>query len=81
MPNLLMRSFSVGHEFLVQVIGNYKVQLYDPNTKGYGDYPNIGMHVEVKDPEDKVIVASCFICFREIRVCVCMLTRCIFLFR
>uniref|UniRef100_A0A7E4W2S2 GOLD domain-containing protein n=1 Tax=Panagrellus redivivus TaxID=6233 RepID=A0A7E4W2S2_PANRE len=29
------------------VIGNYKVQLYDPNTKGYGDYPNIGMHVEV----------------------------------
>jgi p24 family protein alpha len=37
------------------VIGNYKVQLYDPNTKGYGDYPNIGMHVEVKDPEEKVI--------------------------
>lgn len=36
------------------VIGNYKVQLYDPNTKGYGDYPNIGMHVEVKDPEEKV---------------------------
>lgn len=34
--------------------GNYKVQLYDPNTKGYGDYPNIGMHVEVKDPEEKV---------------------------
>ncbi|PIO63606.1 hypothetical protein TELCIR_14791 [Teladorsagia circumcincta] len=36
------------------VTGNYKVQLYDPNTKGYGDYPNIGMHVEVKDPEDKI---------------------------
>lgn len=36
------------------VISRYKVQLYDPNTKGYGDYPNIGMHVEVKDPEDKV---------------------------
>ncbi|KAI6198875.1 Transmembrane emp24 domain-containing protein eca [Aphelenchoides besseyi] len=36
------------------VIGNYKVQLYDPNTKGYGDYPNIGMHVEVKDPDEKV---------------------------
>lgn len=35
-------------------MGNYKVQLYDPNTKGYGDYPNIGMHVEVKDPEEKV---------------------------
>lgn len=36
------------------VIGRYKVQLYDPNTKGYGDYPNIGMHVEAKDPEEKV---------------------------
>lgn len=40
------------------VIGNYKVQLYDPNTKGYGDYPNIGMHVEVKDPEEKVRVSA-----------------------
>lgn len=24
------------------VMGRYKVQLYDPNTKGYGDYPNLG---------------------------------------
>lgn len=31
------------------VIGNYKVLLYDPNTKGYGEYPSIGMHVKVKD--------------------------------
>lgn len=36
------------------VIGNYKVLLYDPNTKGFGEYPSIGMHVEVKDPDDKV---------------------------
>ena len=36
------------------VMGRYKVQLYDPNTKAYGDYPTIGMHVEVKDPEEKV---------------------------
>lgn len=51
------------------VIGNYKVQLFDPQTKGlskqfkrslsmknagYGDYPNIGMHVEVRDPDEKV---------------------------
>ncbi|CAI5453243.1 unnamed protein product [Caenorhabditis angaria] len=42
------------------VTGNYKVQLYDPNTKGYGDYPNIGMHVEVKDPEDKVILSKLY---------------------
>ncbi|KAK6754768.1 hypothetical protein RB195_013639 [Necator americanus] len=42
------------------VTGNYKVQLYDPNTKGYGDYPNIGMHVEVKDPEDKVVLSKLY---------------------
>uniref|UniRef100_A0A7E4W4V2 GOLD domain-containing protein n=1 Tax=Panagrellus redivivus TaxID=6233 RepID=A0A7E4W4V2_PANRE len=42
------------------VIGNYKVQLYDPNTKGYGDYPNIGMHVEVKDPEEKVVLSKLY---------------------
>ena len=36
------------------VMSRYKVQLYDPNTKAYGDYPTIGMHVEVKDPEEKV---------------------------
>lgn len=36
------------------VIGHYKVQLFDPNTKGYGDYPSIGMHVEITDPEEKV---------------------------
>lgn len=38
------------------VVARYKVQLYDPNTKSYGDHPNIGMHVEVKDPEEKVIL-------------------------
>ncbi|TKR69865.1 hypothetical protein L596_021960 [Steinernema carpocapsae] len=42
------------------VIGNYKVQLYDPNTKQYGDYPSIGMHVEVKDPEEKVILSKLY---------------------
>uniref|UniRef100_A0A0K0DE16 GOLD domain-containing protein n=1 Tax=Angiostrongylus cantonensis TaxID=6313 RepID=A0A0K0DE16_ANGCA len=42
------------------VTGNYKVQLYDPNTRGYGDYPNIGMHVEVKDPEDKVVLSKLY---------------------
>ncbi|KAK6108907.1 Glycoprotein 25L2 precursor, putative [Brugia malayi] len=42
------------------VIGNYKVMLYDPNTKGYGEYPRIGMHVEVKDPEDKVILSKLY---------------------
>nr|CAD2122919.1 unnamed protein product [Meloidogyne enterolobii] len=36
------------------VMSRYKVQLFDPNTKAFGDYPTIGMHVEVKDPEEKV---------------------------
>jgi len=42
------------------VMGRYKVQLYDPNTKGYGDYPNIGMHVEAKDPDEKVILSKLY---------------------
>uniref|UniRef100_A0A0N5ATX2 GOLD domain-containing protein n=1 Tax=Syphacia muris TaxID=451379 RepID=A0A0N5ATX2_9BILA len=42
------------------VVGSYKVQLYDPSTKGYGDYPNIGMHVEVKDPDDKIILSKLY---------------------
>ncbi|KAK0408245.1 hypothetical protein QR680_003853 [Steinernema hermaphroditum] len=42
------------------VIGNYKVQLFDPNTKQYGEFPSIGMHVEVKDPEEKVILSKLY---------------------
>ncbi|KAJ1349369.1 hypothetical protein KIN20_004925 [Parelaphostrongylus tenuis] len=42
------------------VTGNYRVQLYDPHSKGYGDYPNIGMHVEVKDPEEKVVLSKLY---------------------
>uniref|UniRef100_A0A915IP45 GOLD domain-containing protein n=1 Tax=Romanomermis culicivorax TaxID=13658 RepID=A0A915IP45_ROMCU len=42
------------------VVSNYKVQLYDPQTKGYGDYPGIGMHVEVKSPEDQVILSRVY---------------------
>lgn len=40
--------------------GNYKVQLYDPQTRGYADYPGIGMYVEVKDPDDKVILSKLY---------------------
>ncbi|KAF7636750.1 GOLD domain-containing protein [Meloidogyne graminicola] len=35
-------------------------KLYDPNTKAYGDYPTIGMHVEVKDPEEKIILSKLY---------------------
>ena len=38
--------------------GNYKVQLYDPRTGGFmPSSPGIGMHVEVKDPDDKVVLS------------------------
>jgi len=42
------------------VTGNYKVQLYDPQTRGYADYPGIGMFVEVRDPDDKVILSKLY---------------------
>ena len=38
--------------------GNYKVQLYDPRTGGFmPSSPGIGMHVEVKDPDDKIVLS------------------------
>lgn len=42
--------------FLILV--NYKVELYDPRTNGFmPSQPGIGMHVEVKDPDEKVIMS------------------------
>jgi hypothetical protein len=39
--------------------GNYKVQLYDPNTNGFApSSPGIGMHVEIRDPTDKIILSK-----------------------
>ena len=41
--------------------GNYKVQLYDPRTNGFApSSPGIGMHVEVRDPEDKIILSKVY---------------------
>jgi glycoprotein 25l, putative len=41
------------------VVGNYKCQLYDPQTGGYmASSPGIGMHVEVRDPDDKIILSK-----------------------
>lgn len=43
------------------VIGNYKVQLHDPRTGGFmPPGPAIGMHVEVRDPEDNVILSKVY---------------------
>lgn len=41
---------------------NYKVELYDPRSGGFmPSSPGIGMHVEVKDPDDKVVLSR--VCF------------------
>ncbi|KAI2801805.1 hypothetical protein RDWZM_000728 [Blomia tropicalis] len=43
------------------VVGNYKCQLFDPNTGGFmPSSPGIGMHVEIRDPEDKVILSKAY---------------------
>ena len=44
-----------------QVTGNYKVQLYDPRTNGFApSSPEIGMHVEIRDPDDKIILSKVY---------------------
>jgi len=43
------------------VIGNYKVQLYDPRTNGFSpSTQGIGMHVEIRDPDDKIILSKVY---------------------
>ncbi|XP_071948531.1 transmembrane emp24 domain-containing protein eca-like [Antedon mediterranea] len=43
------------------VIGNYKTQLYDKNINDFlPSSPGIGMHVEVKDPDDKVLLSKVY---------------------
>lgn len=40
---------------------NYKVELYDPRSGGFmPSSPGIGMHVEVKDPDDKPILSRVY---------------------
>lgn len=40
---------------------NYKVELYDPRSGGFmPSSPGIGMHVEVKDPDDKIILSRVY---------------------
>lgn len=43
------------------VIVNYKVELYDPRSGGFmPSSPGIGMHVEVKDPDDKMVLSRVY---------------------
>ena len=37
------------------------MQLYDPRTNGFAaSSPEIGMHVEIRDPEDKIILSKVY---------------------
>ncbi|XP_023018545.1 transmembrane p24 trafficking protein eclair [Leptinotarsa decemlineata] len=43
------------------VIVNYKVELYDPRSGGFmPSSAGIGMHVEVRDPDDKIILSRVY---------------------
>jgi len=43
------------------VLANYKVELYDPRSQGFmPSSPGIGMHAEVRDPDDKVILSRVY---------------------
>lgn len=43
------------------VTGKYKLQLYDPKTMGFMDSsPGLGMHVEIHDPDDKVVLSRIY---------------------
>jgi hypothetical protein len=43
------------------VIGKYKVELFDERTNTYlPSTPGIGMHVEVKDPDDKLVLSKLY---------------------
>lgn len=47
--------------YLFAVIVNYKVELYDPRSGGFmPSSPGIGMHVEVKDPDDKMVLSRVY---------------------
>jgi len=45
--------------YLIHLLGKYRTQLYDDQSNDYlPASPGIGMHVEVLDPENKVILSK-----------------------
>jgi hypothetical protein len=44
--------------FVLLISGNYSLELYNPNTRTYADYPLYDIHIEVTDPNAKVIALS-----------------------
>lgn len=52
--------FNIKYIFFVVTV-NYKVELYDPRSGGFmPSSPGIGMHVEVRDPDDKIILSRVY---------------------
>lgn len=44
-----------------QLTVHYKVELYDPRSDGFmQSSPGIGMHVEIRDPDDKPILSRVY---------------------
>lgn len=60
----------INFRFLQLVIVNYKVELYDPRSGGFmPSSPGIGMHVEVKDPDDKMVLSRVYSAEGKINHC------------
>ena len=46
---------------ILSFLVNYKVELHDPRSGGFmPSSPGIGMHVQVKDPDDKLILSRVY---------------------
>lgn len=59
--NYIIKTFNSNFYFFITVIVNYKVELYDPRSGGFmPSSPGIGMHVEVKDPDDKMVLSRVY---------------------
>uniref|UniRef100_A0A182NSN7 SET domain-containing protein n=1 Tax=Anopheles dirus TaxID=7168 RepID=A0A182NSN7_9DIPT len=57
------RDIQPGEEICISYLdeSNYKVELYDPRSGGFmPSSPGIGMHVEIKDPDDKTILSRVY---------------------
>ncbi|KAH8336561.1 hypothetical protein KR074_007430 [Drosophila pseudoananassae] len=47
--------------FFLSSLVNYKVELYDPRSNGFmPSSPGIGMHVEVRDSDDKIVLSRVY---------------------
>ena len=58
---ITLRDLAIYSMFKLFILGNYRLQLYDPRTNGFApSSPEIGMHVEIRDPEDKIILSKVY---------------------